>query len=84
MSTGTGNSREFFSLCNISPISWVLSEAEPLSTNIFSIVEEDQGFLPRISFFSKEISGFFEIMLLVKKYGKLRKKNSLLLEKSHF
>lgn len=28
MSTGTGNSREFFSLYNESPISWVLSEAE--------------------------------------------------------
>lgn len=45
MSTGTGNGREFFSLYNVSPISWVLSEAEALTTNAFSTVEEeDEGF----------------------------------------
>lgn len=30
MSTGTGNSREIFSLYSESPVSWVLSEAEAL------------------------------------------------------
>lgn len=45
MSTGTGNSRENFSLYNVSQISWVLSEDEAPSTNVFSIVkEENQGF----------------------------------------
>lgn len=41
MSTETVNSREFFSLKDVSPINRVLSEDEAVSTNIFSFVIED-------------------------------------------
>lgn len=69
MSTGTGNSRDFFfSLYNVSPVSWVLSEAEAP----FLLKEENQGLCLGF-FFLKEISGFFDIRLLFRKYGKVRK-----------
>lgn len=82
MSTETGNSREIFSLYSVSPIP-VLSETEAL----FLPKEENKGFFLGsclLFFFSpKYISGFFEIRLLLKQYGKVRKKFSPLLEKSH-
>lgn len=58
MSTGTVNSREIFSLYDVSPVRRVLSEDEALPTNVFSILKEDEQIF--LGWFFKEISGGFK------------------------